>query len=535
MLIDLKGNPNRKKNDRYPVIFLTGLLIFLSVSGVSVPALNVCARGSISGTAGTAGAVTRYVDLGREKDGKGTESDPRNSIESALRSAGPGTEVIVSGTSEGREINITGIRGTASKPVRIISDKDDPAVLKGKNNCKENSDVVCIYDCSYVELDGFTICDNRTGSEGVDVAGIRIIGNEYKTDHITVENCEIYGISCGGAYGEKHADNENVNAHAVAVISNAAGAGEMKGITLKADKIHDCELGQSETLVINGNVSDFRILCNTIYSNDNIGIDMAGYEDEGGMSRTNRARNGLCAGNIVCDISSEDNMGYTDCSADGIYIDGGTGNTVKDNILINDDIGIELACEHKGMKTDMNKVQNNLVIGCNRLAGISLGGSSKGNGSSEDNVISGNTVADSGRGESACLMLQQILGGTNMISDNLFTDDGTFIAYSEEDYGRLSGKYMNVKGRPRNLFTGNLFCGSADGFYPGSAGKILRGQISSDVPETDDTDVNSLINIIKKETAASKDVTDKVRTLYAGMDKGYSAKKAAADREKYLK
>jgi hypothetical protein len=43
-------------------------------------------------------------------------------------------------------------------------------------------------------------------------------------------------------------------------------------------RVHHLKTGSSESLVVNGNVTNFRITHNVVHDNNNIGIDVIGFE-----------------------------------------------------------------------------------------------------------------------------------------------------------------------------------------------------------------------------------------------------------------
>ncbi|WP_275292632.1 right-handed parallel beta-helix repeat-containing protein, partial [Klebsiella pneumoniae] len=62
-----------------------------------------------------------------------------------------------------------------------------------------------------------------------------------------------------------------------------------------------------------------------------------------------------------------------DQSAAGIYIDGGENIVISDNISANNDIGIEIASEHKN-KNAVNILVKKNIIKNNGYTGIAIGG-----------------------------------------------------------------------------------------------------------------------------------------------------------------
>jgi hypothetical protein len=65
-----------------------------------------------------------------------------------------------------------------------------------------------------------------------------------------------------------------------------------------------------------------------------------------------QARDGVVSGNLVYNITSRGNPAYgNEESSDGIYVDGGTRILIEQNVMHDDDFGIELASEHKDRAT----------------------------------------------------------------------------------------------------------------------------------------------------------------------------------------
>lgn len=101
-----------------------------------------------------------------------------------------------------------------------------------------------------------------------------------------------------------------------------------------------------------------------------------------------QARNGICFGNIVYNITTKSNPTYNDLNSDGIYVDGGRDIIIKKNIVYNCDIGIELASEHKGKSTENITVRNNFISGSFQ-ANIMAGGYAPNKGNAVNIVIGG--------------------------------------------------------------------------------------------------------------------------------------------------
>ena len=138
--------------------------------------------------------------------------------------------------------------------------------------------------------------------------------------------------------------------------------------------MHHLKTGSSESLVVNGNVTNFRITHNVVHDNNNIGIDVIGFERTAPDPAVDQARDGVVSGNLVYNIHSRGNPAYqNDVNSDGIYVDGGTRILIEQNVMHDVDFGIELASEHKDRATSYILARNNLIYHCH-TAGVSIGG-----------------------------------------------------------------------------------------------------------------------------------------------------------------
>jgi hypothetical protein len=192
-------------------------------------------------------------------------------------------------------------------------------------------------------------------------------------------------------------------------------------LVIDGNELYGLKLGSSESLVVNGNVDGFQITKNFVHDNNNIGIDVIGFEGVSPDPATDQARHGLIAQNVVCQINSYGNPAYgTDRCADGINVDGGRNIDIHRNIVHHCNIGIELASEHPGKATSYITVRNNFVY-LNDVVGISIGGYDALRGSTRNCTIINNTLFRNdrpwwGNGE----LLLQYDTRSNKIQNNIF-------------------------------------------------------------------------------------------------------------------
>ena len=175
-------------------------------------------------------------------------------------------------------------------------------------------------------------------------------------------------------------------------------------LIIDGNEVHHLKTGSSESLVVNGNVTNFRITHNVVHDNNNIGIDVIGFERTAPDPAVDQARDGVVSGNLVYNIHSRGNPAYQDEeNSDGIYVDGGTRILIEQNVMHDDDFGIELASEHKDRATSYITARNNLIYHCH-TAGVSIGGYAPERGHTDHSTVVNNTLydndtSDTGSGE----------------------------------------------------------------------------------------------------------------------------------------
>jgi hypothetical protein len=124
--------------------------------------------------------------------------------------------------------------------------------------------------------------------------------------------------------------------------------------------------GQSETVTVNGAITDFLASGNVIHDVDNIGLDTIGWETGG-----SQASHGYVYGNTVYNVDTWNNHAYGRwrngrCAAlpenaAGLYDDGASYIWIHSNVVWNTDQGINLDVETAGKETDHLLVSGNTV------------------------------------------------------------------------------------------------------------------------------------------------------------------------------
>ena len=219
-------------------------------------------------------------------------------------------------------------------------------------------------------------CRSRTARR-ITVRGLDIRG--YRTTSMAKVPIGIYVTGHGAritlAHNHVHRmGNDNptlgsfdINAHGIAVYGRSPSR-PITRVRIRDNEVDHLHLGASESVVVNGNVTRWRITGNHIHDDNNIGIDAIGWEGTvPGRHRyatVDQARRGVIAGNTVSRIISRGNPSYWEgdgwCNcADGIYIDGAGHIDVRDNVVRTSDIGIEVGAENPRGHADAVRVRRN--------------------------------------------------------------------------------------------------------------------------------------------------------------------------------
>jgi hypothetical protein len=298
--------------------------------------------------------------------------------------------------------------GTTSAPITFESYPGQTAVIDGTgvSCCTSNppssgndtQGLINIVNQSYLVLAGFEIRDFTTSNPAYTPAGVWITGSGTG---IQLLNNLLHNITTSS--------EENGNAFGIAVYGTSQTP--ISHLVISGNEVYSLKTGNSESVNVDGNVTNFAITNNLVHDNDNIGIDAIGYEGVGPVGH-DEAMYGEIRGNTIYNISGIHNAGEGNSyDADGVYCDGCAYVTVEDNLIHNVDYGIEVASEHKICQSTGTEysssgtigegsspcngryvtVRNNVVYDSN-ACGISIGGYANNVGGSAHVVIVNNTL-----------------------------------------------------------------------------------------------------------------------------------------------
>jgi len=273
--------------------------------------------------------------------------------------------------------------------------------------------VLTIHNQSYVRIEGFEIRNFHTAEHQLTPLGISVLG---AGSHIELLKNNVHHIE--QTFEGRDGPGHGANGFGIAVYGTDAKA-PITDLIVDGNEVHHLKTGSSESLVVNGNVTNFRITHNVVHDNNNIGIDVIGFERTAPDPAVDQARDGVVSGNLVYNIHSRGNPAYqNEENSDGIYVDGGTRILIEQNVMHDDDFGLELASEHKDRATSYIIARNNLIYHCH-TAGVSIGGYDPERGHTNHSTVVNNTLYDndtSGTGSGEFQMQWNM-------EDNIFTNN----------------------------------------------------------------------------------------------------------------
>jgi hypothetical protein len=394
----------------------------------------------LAGAASASSGPVYTVSPGGSDTNAGTAAQPWRTIGRAARSATPGSTVDVRGGTYREAVDVR-VSGRPGAPIAFVAHPGEHVTISGRGQrpIAGPQPLIDIDGRAYLRFEGFEIEDLVDLTDVAFPIGVFVTGAAHD---IVLSGLDVHGIRTQGG-----------DAHGIAVYGTD-GAHPIHDVTIERNSVHDNNLGSSESVVVNGNVTGWQVVRNHVYRNDNIGIDAIGYE--GKASANDQARNGLIAYNSIEDIDSlgnpaydEDGGGNCRC-ADGIYIDGGRDIAVIGNVVLRSNIGLELASEHAEGSTA------NVFATGNRIAhsttiGLALGGYDRERGKTVGARVIGNTFVDddtlhTGSGE---LLLQFRVEDSQILANTFVANDQGLLMvnpYTENTNNVVDGNTWWAKG-----------------------------------------------------------------------------------------
>jgi len=402
-------------------------LILLFLSACEIGDINEVKADNSSGESTT---TTFYISPSGDNDNDGSFDSPWKTIQFAIDNADDDTILIVKS-------------GTYNERVLFSGDEDSNIVLKGENGAVIDGSglnpvgleaLVGIYNAHNIVIENLELRNFKT-PRGFTLpatpVGLLVHGTSYD---INITNNRIHNIENLSTCGES--SGCAVGANGIAVYGDTKTA--MTNLNFIKNEVSNCILSSSEAFTINGNVDGFRVLNNYVHDNNNIGIDMIGYESDvcpNCSDYENRARNGIVKNNRSINNSTNLALGIfnnnpwdegKDGSAGGFYVDGGHHILFEGNYASRNDLGFEFASEHAGKATNDILMVNNYIYN-NREAGLSLGGYSQnptkaGGGESHNIMIYNNSFYKNAGWGSEIVFSYRVKNAT--IANNIIYGEG---------------------------------------------------------------------------------------------------------------
>jgi len=399
--------------------------------------------------------IAFYVSTTGSDSNPGTLSSPWRTIQHAADSVQGGDTVYVRGGVYNESVRISVSGSATAGSITLQTYPGEQAIIDGTGLVPSTSGpqgLINITSQSYISIQGFEIRNYQTSSASATPAGIWVSGSG---SNIRILNNLIHNIvttaeATGSAFG-------------IAVYGTAAPA-SLDAVTISGNQVYNLKTGTSESVNVDGNVTNFVIANNVVHDNDNIGIDVIGFEGVSPDPAYDYARNGTVSGNTVYNISAINNPGEgKQYDANGIYVDGGSQVVIERNLVHNVDIGIEMASEHQGHVTSFVIARNNLVYSSNST-GITIGGYASNVGGTDHCTIVNNTLFQNDAKNTGSGEFQIQYYATN----NVFKNN---IVYASSQ-GLFINNYTNSEPDPAdvdyNLYYSSLNSSMADFLWNGT-------------------------------------------------------------------
>jgi hypothetical protein len=354
-----------------------------------------------------------YVSTTGNDANAGTQAAPWRTVQHGVDSVHAGGTVNVRGGVYSELVSIHGSGNATQGFITLRNYPGETAVLDAEHFVPEGrTAILTIHNQSYVRIQGLEICNFHTAEHRLTPLGISVIGSG---SHIELLKNNVHHIE--QTFNGRDAPGRGGNGFGIAVYGTDPKT-PISDLIIDGNEVHHLQTGSSESLVVNGNVTHFRITHNTVHDNNNIGIDVIGFERTAPDPAVDQARDGIVSNNLVYNIHSRGNPAYgNDENSDGIYVDGGAHILIEQNIMHDVDFGIELASEHKNRVTSYVTARNNLIYHAH-TAGISIGGYDPQRGHTEHCIILNNTLYENDRSGTGSGEFQMQYNMANNVFEN---------------------------------------------------------------------------------------------------------------------
>ncbi|NJR42799.1 MAG: right-handed parallel beta-helix repeat-containing protein, partial [Akkermansiaceae bacterium] len=351
----------------------------------------------------SASGAEYYVSTTGSNTNPGTLALPWRTIQKGADTVVAGDVVNIRAGTYAERVSITDKDGTLALPIVFQAFAGDSgAVIIDQTGITPPNGVTALFsiqNSDHIILRKLELANYKT--VGTDAqqrsqipVGLYIAGDG---NGIQILSCKVHDIWQSSAT----LNNFGANGFGIAVYSSAANA--IDNLVIDDCEIYALRTGASESVVLNGNVTNFRVTNNRVHDCNNIGIDFIGFEGTNSNLALDQARNGVCSGNRVWKIDSKFNPAYggnfttgggnETRAAPGLYVDGGKDIVMERNHVYDCNFAVSIGSENTGRTVTGVIVRNNLFHHCH-VGGIVMGGSDVTNGGAADCTVSHNTIYD---------------------------------------------------------------------------------------------------------------------------------------------
>ena len=359
----------------------------VTVTAIARAARGVSATASVTLLSHAPSGHTYYVATNGSNANAGTIVAPWATVQHAADVAMAGDTVLVRKGVYNEHVGFRTSGDTANGSITFENYPGEVATMDGTGLDIPNGQwgLFTLEDVSDVVVAGFELRNYKTSSVKEVPIGVYVLGAGRG---VQIVNNRIHDIETTARTNPRQCGSD---AFGLTVYGTRAPQA-IESLAISGNELYRLKTGCSETLSLDGNVRNFAVLSNVVHDDDNIGIGAIGFEHVSPDPAYDQARDGEIRGNTVYNITSYGNPDYgRQYASDGIYVDGGRNIVIEQNLVHNDDLGIELASEHKGHVTSAVIARNNVVYSGNS-AGISIGGYGNNRGGTDRCIVVNNTL-----------------------------------------------------------------------------------------------------------------------------------------------
>ena len=213
-----------------------------------------------------------YVATTGNDSNPGTQMAPWRTIQHAADTARAGSTVYVRGGIYEELVSINRSGNTRDGFITFQSSPGETAVIDATRFTPSGRQgVLTIHNQSYVRIEGFEIRNFHTAEHRLAPLGIDVMGSG---SHIELLKNNVHHIE--QTFEGRDAPGSGGNGFGIAVYGTDART-PISELVIDGNEVHHLQTGSSESLVVNGNVTNFRITHNIVHDNNNIGIDVIGF------------------------------------------------------------------------------------------------------------------------------------------------------------------------------------------------------------------------------------------------------------------